>query len=271
MSGYCLRIITTPMVSDCEEDSDHFPAENRNKTAEFEVGSYPAVSTDHWTAGSGITNKIPPLFDVSTSWFKYEELIDDFLDFTVLEAEKQGPSLKNRLVGDAQVYEGLLDRESPRVADGGKYFRDTLRPHFIKGAPSVFLWRSYQFTRARRGNVEMVKSIEKFSLHLKRFRDAWMDMLPLFIMSEERRQIQYLADVNQENEERQRRNADILDPDAPETRDRWYATQVSIHEQLFPFENNLTTVIFIVTSDLSEAQSERLTSSLSLRRMNVTA
>ena len=151
MSGYCLRISTTPMMSDCEEDLDHFPAENRNKTAEFVVGSYPAESTDQWTAGSGITTKIPPLFDVSTSWFKYEELIDDFLDFTVLEAEKQGTALKNRLVGDAEVYEGLLDRESPRVADGGKYFRNTLRPHFIEGAPSLFLWRSYHCIRSASG------------------------------------------------------------------------------------------------------------------------
>ena len=27
--------------------------------------------------------------------------------------------------------------------DGVKYFRDTLRPHFIKGAQNVFLWRFY--------------------------------------------------------------------------------------------------------------------------------
>ena len=53
---------------------------------------------------------------------------------------------QNRLVGDAGMYKGLLDREFLRVADGVKYFRDTLRPHFIKGAQSVFLWRFYQFT-----------------------------------------------------------------------------------------------------------------------------
>ena len=66
-------------------------------------------------------------------------MIDDWLDLTVLEAEKRGPALKNRLVGDAEMYKGLLDRESLRAADGAKYFRDTLRPHFIKGAQSVFV------------------------------------------------------------------------------------------------------------------------------------
>ena len=59
----------------------------------------------------------------------------------------------------------------------------------------------------------MVKCIGKFSLLLKRLRDAWMDMLPMSAMSEERRRNQYLADVTQESEERQRRNMDTLDPE----------------------------------------------------------
>ena len=63
----------------------------------------------------------------------------------------------------------------------------------------------------------MVNWIGKFSLLLRRSRDAWLDMLPQSTVSEERRQNQYLADVNQENEERQRRIADVLDLDAPET------------------------------------------------------
>ena len=129
------------MMSDFEEDLDDFPLENRNKAAEPLVKSYRAESTDQWTAGSGITTKIPPLSDWSTSWFEYEELTHDWSDFTVLEAEKRGPALKNRLVGDAEMYKRHLDREPLRAADGVKYFKDTLRPHFIKGAQSVFLWR----------------------------------------------------------------------------------------------------------------------------------
>ena len=102
----------------------------------------------------------------------------------------------------------------------------------------------------------MVKWIGRFSLFWQRSRDAWMDNLPMYSMSEEQRQSQYLADVNQENVDFQRRNADILDLGALETRDRWNATQVSIHEQLFPFSDNLTTLMFIVASDLSESQRE---------------
>ena len=40
---------------------------------------------------------------------------------------------------------------------------------------------------------------------------------------------------------------------------------------LFPFSDNLTTLMFTVASDLSEAQRERLTSSLSLQGVDVTA
>ena len=58
--------------------------------------------------------------------------------------------------------------------------------------------------------VEMVQWIGEFAMLLKRLRDASMDMLPLSTMSEERRQKQYLADVLQENAERQR-SAEVLD------------------------------------------------------------
>ena len=140
------------------------------------------------------------------------------------------------------MHKGLLDRESLRAQDGVKYFKDTLRPHFIKGAQSVFFWRIYQLIRARRGYIELVKWIGKFSLLLKRLRDAWMDF-PMTAMSEERRQDQYLADVARENEDGQRRNADILEPNARETRDRWKATQVTTHEWSFPFSDNLKTLM----------------------------
>ena len=43
-------------------------------------------------------------------------------------------------------------------------------------------------------------------------RDAWMDMLPVSARSQERRENQYLADVTQENDDRQRRNDEVLDP-----------------------------------------------------------
>ena len=70
-----------------------------------------------------------------------------------------------------------------------------------KGAQSVFLWRFSQFNRTRRGSLEMVMWIGRFSLSLKRWRDAWMDNLPMSALSEEQTRSQYLADVAQENAE----------------------------------------------------------------------
>ena len=173
-------------MSDNEEALDDFPTEYPVTTAESMVGACRAGSADQWTAASGITTKIPPLFDGSTSWFKYEGLIDDWLDLTVLEVSKRGPANKEHTCPSCtKVFKGLLNRESLTADDGVKYFRDTLRPHFIKGAHSVFLFRSCQFIQARRENIKIIKYINKFSLLLKRLKDAWMDMLPLSAMSQE--------------------------------------------------------------------------------------
>ena len=48
------------------------------------------------TAGPGLqsTPKIPPSFDGRSSWFSYEEAVDDWVDITTLEQQKLGPSLK---------------------------------------------------------------------------------------------------------------------------------------------------------------------------------
>ena len=135
------------------DDVPTFSPENISKQAESMVGSYRTESTDQWTAASWITTKTPPFFNGSTSGFKYEELIDDWLDLTVLEAEKRGRALKNRLVRDAEMYKELLNRESLRAENGVKYFKDTLWLHFMKGAQSVFFWRFYRFSNARMGNI----------------------------------------------------------------------------------------------------------------------
>ena len=82
---------------------------------------------------------IPPIFGGATSSFKYEELIDDWPDLAQFEAGKRGSALKNRHVGDAAMCKGLFDREPLRAENGVKYFKDTLRPHFIKEVKVCFL------------------------------------------------------------------------------------------------------------------------------------
>ena len=98
-----------------------------------------------WSVTNGIAPKIPPSYDATTSWFKYDELIEDWPDVAVLDTSKQGPALKNKLRGNTDKYRGLLNRDALKAEDGVKYFRDKLRPHFVRGAYSVFLWRLHYF------------------------------------------------------------------------------------------------------------------------------
>ena len=124
-----------------------------------------------------VTTKVPPLYDGRSSWFAFEEAIDDWCDITELEPEKRGPALRNRLEGEAAIYKSLLDRERLRNAeDGVNYFKRELRPHFVKGNQSVFLWRFFQLFRASRGQQEFLRWIGRYQVLIKRLMDAWMDL-----------------------------------------------------------------------------------------------
>ena len=80
-----------------------------------------------------MTPKIAPTFDGLTSWFEYEDCIDDWLNLTTLTPRKNGPSLKNSLVGAAAHYKGMLENRLLADADKGvDYLKRTLRPFFIK-------------------------------------------------------------------------------------------------------------------------------------------
>ena len=91
-----------------------------------------------------MTTKVAPAYDGRTSFFAFEDAIDDWCDITELEAERRGPALRNRLGGGAAQYKQLLavhlDGELLKdPVEGVNYFERFLRPHFIKGAQPVFL------------------------------------------------------------------------------------------------------------------------------------
>ena len=127
-----------------------------------------------------VTTKVPPGFDGKTSWFAFEDAIDDWCDITELEAEKWGPALRNRLEGEASVYKRLLDREQLREPNGRgvEYFKRTLRPHFVKGAQTVFLYRFMRFMKNNRGNAELMKWMTRFQIDGRRLEESWMDLCP---------------------------------------------------------------------------------------------
>ena len=103
----------------------------------------------------------------------------------------------------------------------------------------------------------MVKCIGKLSLLLKCLKESWMDMPPVTYMMQDQRQALYRTDVTQENVIRATRQEATLDSDIQDTYNRWLRSQEQYHGSLFPVSEHLATLMFIVASDLGEAQRER--------------
>ena len=114
------------------------------------------------------------------------------------------PALKTRLIGDAAVYKSLLDRTELRKQEGVDYFKNTLRPNFIKGAQSVFMWRFMSFTQNRRRENDFVRWTGRFSIAIKRIKESWIDLLDpgMTITSQV-----YLDDIAQQSQEATQQHA----------------------------------------------------------------
>ena len=79
------------------------------------------IADERQPQGLQFTPKVAPSFDGRTSWFAYEEAIDDWLDITTLTPETWAPILKARLVEEARAYKPLLARERLRDPHEGVY------------------------------------------------------------------------------------------------------------------------------------------------------
>ena len=228
------------------------------------------IGTDDFASPNAtMTTKIPPAYNGRSSWFAYEELIDEWVDLTVINPEKQGPNLRNRLIEDAQMYKAMLDRNRLMDPDNGvQYFKDTLRRHFVKGKEHVFLWRFLLFFRCYRGNQDMTRWIGRFIITRKRVADAWMDLIPDYNINEPT----YRADVGAQNAALAAAGQNPnVDPDDPAVFDAWLAANRRRHQNAFPLSDHLMTMMFIVAADLSESQRERLVSTMSVRGIQLAA
>jgi len=157
-------------------DSD----EEQLQTVSYEEPEAFAASHADNRLGIKMTPKVPPQFDGQSSWFEYEDLIDDWLGITTLDPDKHGPSLKNALVGSASFYKSMLNNALLRDPDRGlAHFKDTLRPYFVKGVNRVFLWRFLQMFRTYRGQSEFMHRIGRFEIAQKRLLASWSDLLDL--------------------------------------------------------------------------------------------
>ena len=117
------------------------------------MGRAPQQSTVHMAQQT--TRKVAPAYDGGTSFFAFEDAVDDWCDITELEAEKRGPALRNRLDGDAAQYKRLLELLKDPI-EGVNYFKRFLRPHFVKGAQTVSLYRFMQFMKQNEGTMDLL-------------------------------------------------------------------------------------------------------------------
>ena len=72
--------------------------------------------------GERFNTKTAPSFNGQERWYIFEELVLDWCDITVIDEDKRGAHLRNRLTGDAIVYKPQMDKEKLKGAGGVKYF-----------------------------------------------------------------------------------------------------------------------------------------------------
>jgi len=202
------------------------------------------------TAIQTVTTKIPPSYDGRSSWFAYEEVIDNWLDVTELEPEKWGPALRNRLEGEAAAYAPLLDRDALKQLNGAgvEYFKRELRVHFVKGSQSVFLWRFLQLFKSYRGQQDMLRWLGRIQVMRKRLRDSWMDM---FVPPGEQ-------DPGFRAQLLRQEVAVFLNQNGMEaTLQEYIGRQRDRYAERMPLSDNLFALAVVVLADLQESQRER--------------
>ena len=261
-----------------DDDFDIVDADGWNQYDFYAMRRAPQQPSIHMT--QQMTTKVAPAYDGRTSFFAFEDAIDDWCDITELEPEKRGPALRNQLEGEAQQYKKLLGREMLRDPhDGGNYFKRFLRPHFIKGAQNVFLYRFMQFMKYNRGTMDLQKRMTRFQLTGNRLIESWMDLIPdMLITSPEA--ILYVQTQRQDHERDQNERAQVAaatpgaDPHVviPWTDEMALVAFRQLNEnrrqqqrQAFPLRENLLALIFVSLADLTQDQINTLTSIMTYR------
>ena len=124
------------------------------------------------------SKKIPPSFDGRSSWFTYEDSIDDWVELTDEPQAKHGIMLKQRLIHDAEHFKSLLETSKLKQPDGVKYLKDTIRPTYVKGAQQIYLWRFLTLIKMeRQKKLDLLYWIPRVQKQRKRCFAAWMDCL----------------------------------------------------------------------------------------------
>ena len=76
-----------------DDDFDIVDADGWNQYDSYAMRRAPQQTQIHMT--QQMTTKVAPAYDGKTSFFAFEDAIDDWCDITELEPEKRGPALRN--------------------------------------------------------------------------------------------------------------------------------------------------------------------------------
>ena len=234
--------------------------------------------------GRTFSSKVPPQFRGDTSWFSFEDAIEEWCSITNMEPRLRGPNLKNSLLGNAHWMKPLLN--IPKLQDeqtGVQYFIRTLRPHFIKGNEHVFLWRFLRFINLRRGGKRETEWIPRFTIDLSRTRNAWRDM---FTPVRDVTDINYITYVTRRNNvvaaQSEQWNHEQAENIAAGEAHTWYPQLLVAeddnvleayneevllpqHVANFPLTDHLVTLIFVVSAEMTEQQRDRFVAALATR------
>ena len=186
------------------------------------------------TLNLSMTAKQPPSYHGKVSWFRYEEL-----------------------------------------DEGVNYFKNTLKKYFLKGATNVYLYRLLSFFNHRRQNQEFLTFTSKIEILLMRLKAAWMDLMPVFAAQSPSFR-QSVQDANNRTIARHQQATGtrapppvLLNEDDPTVLRQYIAGMQDTQRDAFPFTDNLIAQFFVIQSELSDQQRERLTSAMSLRNISL--
>ena len=175
--------------------------------------------------------------------------------------------MRNRLEGDAAQHKRLLDRELLKdPVEGVNCFKRFLRPHFIKGAQTVFLYRSMQFMKHNRGTMDLQRWMTRFQLTANRLIESWMDLVSDLGLNNPE-VIATIAQRRVAHEEQQQNLAGIAaaTPGAPphvnvpwnDEMSRQVLVQLNNarraqQRQAFPLSDSLSALIFVSLADMTQ-------------------
>ena len=183
--------------------------------AQSMVGAYGAESTGQWTAASVLTTKIPRFKWLISLFFFNEELIDEWLDLTVLGARNED-----------QHWRTVLSEMSS--ISGIRW--DPMSSKKLRVFPKEF-WSIFPSKKRNHWGGQVDRQALNVPVASKRCLEG------------------HATDVRYEP---RTRGEDALNHDVQATRDHWHATQIANHERSFLFCVNLTKLMFIVVGDPTE-------------------